>query len=93
MTVNDSPLYAGADFDAASSTIRRIGLLHADRLTQERAGDSAAAVRDAGLIANLIETMTVAQLRAAVVQLTTPELQPPTAVGRARVDAPAGGPR
>lgn len=77
-------LYSEADRSAGSLLIERLGKLHEDRLAMGAAGDHRAAVRDARLIQDLVETATVSQLRAAVVQLTTPELRPvlPVVVGR-----------
>jgi len=68
--------YLDSDRQAASRLVERIDLLNADRLAMEAIGNSAAAVRDAILVTDLLDTATPAQLRAAVVQLTTPELRP-----------------
>lgn len=72
-----SRLYAGADFEQASATIRRIGALHAHRAELERAGHTAMAVEDAATIMSMVAAATAPVLRAMVVQLTTPELRPP----------------
>lgn len=74
--------FRAADVDAAQHLVRRLDLLHADRCAQDTAGDPAAAVRDAQLIHNLVDTATPQQLRAALIMATTPELRSvPVALG------------
>lgn len=71
----DAVLYTATDFDWASATIRRLGLCHEHRVQLERAGNLRDAVEDAKTAQSLIAAATVEQLRAMVVQLTTPELR------------------
>lgn len=68
--------YLDADRQAASLLVERIDKLNEDRLAMEAIGNTVAAVRDSVLIHDLLDTATPAQLRAALVQLTTPELRP-----------------
>ncbi len=75
--------FRSADVDAAHHLLRRLNLLHADRCAQDTAGDPAAAVRDARLIHDLVDTATPQQVRAALIMATTPELRSiPVVLGR-----------
>jgi hypothetical protein len=76
--------YLDADRQAASLLVERIDKLHEDRLAMEAIGNTSAAVRDSVLIHELLDTATVPQLKAALIQLTTPELRPalPVVLGR-----------
>lgn len=82
--MNPGQLYRESDRAAARLLVNRLDSLQADRVTMSNAGDHRAAVRDARLIQDLVEHATPEQLRAAVVQLTTPELRPalPVVLGR-----------
>lgn len=66
--------YTDADRLAGAKLVERLGLLHTDRLAQEARGAHGLAVRDAVLINDLVDDATPAQLRAALIHATTPEL-------------------
>lgn len=82
--MNPGQLYRESDRAAARLLVERLDKLHTDRLAMEAISNHRAAVRDSKLIQDLLETATPEQLRAAVVQLTTPELRPalPVVLGR-----------
>lgn len=69
-------LYTGADYQRAADTIRRIGTCHDQRIAADVSDRPGRAVAAARLAVDLVETATTAELRAMVVQLTTPELRP-----------------
>lgn len=77
-------LYRESDRAAARLLVERLGKLHEDRLAMEAIGNASAVARDVRLIEDLLEHATPQQVRAAVVQLTTPELRPalPVVLGR-----------
>lgn len=83
--------YLDADRQAASLLVERIDKLNEDRLAMEAIGNTVSAVRDSVLIHDLLDTATPAQLRAALVQLTTPELRPsvPVVIAPTRALPPA----
>lgn len=83
-------LYNAEDYSRAADTIRRIGNCHEYRLASELAARPGRAVAAARLAIDLVETATIAELRAMVVQLTTPELRPAVPVVLGPTSAPAG---
>lgn len=87
--MNLGQVYRDSDRLAAVRLIERIDGLNEHRLAMTRAGNSRAAVVAADQIHGLLDVMTAEQLRAAVVQLTTPELRPALPVV---VAAPAPAP-
>lgn len=73
-------LFPDTDRLAGAKLVERIGLLNTDRLAREAEGDHSSGVRDSVLIHDLLDTATPAELRAALIQATTPELRPPLPV-------------
>jgi hypothetical protein len=82
--MNPGAPYRESDRAAARLLIERIGKCNTDRLAMEAINNHRGAVRDARLVQDLLASATVEQLRAAVVELTTPELRPalPVVLGR-----------
>lgn len=81
--------FRGSDLSAARILIDRIGKLNEHRLAMDDAGHARQAAAAADNIHGLLDTCTAQELRAAVIQLTTPELRPAVPVV---VVGPGGAP-
>ena len=68
-----SDSFTAADLDAARTALARVESLQDARVRRERDGDIATAVSLAGLVHDILNGLTPAQLRAVAVVLTTPE--------------------